>query len=124
MIMGQKHPRPETSGQPAPPVFELIEVEQVFPVPKPGRGLFSRDTVGLRALDGVRLRVPQGASLALVGESGSGKSTLLKLMTQEIEPQVGEVRKNPHLRIGRYNQHSEDVLDLEKTPLDFVQGHL
>ena len=59
--------------------------------------------------------------IALVGPNGAGKSTLLKLMLQEIEPQEGEVRRNPHLRIGRYNQHSEDVLDLEATPLDFMQ---
>mmetsp|Transcript_28586 Transcript_28586/g.87476 ORF Transcript_28586/g.87476 Transcript_28586/m.87476 type:complete len:702 (+) Transcript_28586:96-2201(+) len=60
--------------------------------------------------------------IALVGPNGAGKSTLLKLMLQEIEPQEGEVRRNPHLRIGRYNQHSEDVLDLEATPLDFMQA--
>jgi len=70
----------ETRPAPAPAVFELIEVEQVFAVPKPGRGLLSRDTVGLRALDGVRLTVRQGASIALVGESGSGKSTLLRVL--------------------------------------------
>merc|ERR1719313_125958 len=59
--------------------------------------------------------------IALVGPNGAGKSTLLKLMLQEIEPSEGEVRKNPHLRFGRYNQHSEDVLDLNKTPLDFLR---
>ena len=59
--------------------------------------------------------------IALVGPNGAGKSTLLKLMTLELEPTEGDVRKNPHLRIGRYNQHSEDVLDLEKNPLDFMR---
>jgi len=59
--------------------------------------------------------------IALVGPNGAGKSTLLKLIMQEIEPSEGEVRRNPHLRFGRYNQHSEDVLDLEKTPLDFLR---
>jgi len=58
--------------------------------------------------------------IALVGPNGAGKSTLLKLMTLDIEPSEGEIRRNPHLRIGRYNQHSEDVLDLNKTPLDFM----
>ena len=59
--------------------------------------------------------------IALVGPNGAGKSTLLKLMTLTIEPSEGEIRRNPHLRIGMYNQHSEDVLELEKTPLDFMR---
>jgi len=59
--------------------------------------------------------------IALVGPNGAGKSTLLKLMTQELQPSEGDIRVNPHLRIGRYNQHSEDVLELEKTPLDFMR---
>jgi len=60
--------------------------------------------------------------IALVGPNGAGKSTLLKLMCQEIMPTVGDIRRNPHIRIGRYNQHSEDVLDLAATPLDFMQN--
>jgi oligopeptide/dipeptide ABC transporter ATP-binding protein len=63
----------------APPVFELVDVEKTFQVPRPGRR-FGRETVGLKALDGVRLRVSEGASIALVGESGSGKSTLLRVL--------------------------------------------
>uniref|UniRef100_A0A7S0EGY2 ABC transporter domain-containing protein n=1 Tax=Phaeocystis antarctica TaxID=33657 RepID=A0A7S0EGY2_9EUKA len=63
-----------------------------------------------------------GAKIGLVGLNGAGKSTLLKLMLQEILPCEGDVRVNPHLRIGRYNQHSEDVLDLTKNPLDFMDG--
>ena len=59
--------------------------------------------------------------IALVGPNGAGKSTLLKLMTQDIKPTEGDIRRNPHLRIGRYNQHSEDVLDLDKCPLDFMR---
>lgn len=71
-------PLPEAAG-PRPPVFELTDVEKIFQVRPPGRR-FTRETVGLRALDGVRLRVEAGTSLALVGESGSGKSTLLRVL--------------------------------------------
>lgn len=59
--------------------------------------------------------------IALVGPNGAGKSTLLKLMLTEIQPTVGEVKRNGKLRIGHYNQHSEAVLELEKTPLQFMR---
>jgi len=59
--------------------------------------------------------------IALVGPNGAGKSTLLKLMLAEITPTVGEVKRNGKLRIGHYNQHSEAVLDLTKTPMDFLK---
>ena len=49
--------------------------------------------------------------------NGAGKSTLLKLMCGEIEPilddtnDTGMIRRHGHLRIGRYHQHLEDLLD-------------
>jgi len=57
--------------------------------------------------------------IALVGPNGAGKSTLLKLMRDELFPCEGEIKRHAHLRIGQYNQHSEEVLDLSKSPLDF-----
>ncbi|KAJ1638265.1 P-loop containing nucleoside triphosphate hydrolase protein, partial [Pavlovales sp. CCMP2436] len=59
--------------------------------------------------------------IALVGPNGAGKSTLLKLMLGWITPVEGEVQKNSHLRIGQYNQHSEDQLDLTKSPYEFLR---
>lgn len=57
--------------------------------------------------------------IALVGPNGAGKSTLLKLMRKELHACEGEVKRHGHLRIGQYNQHSEEVLDLEMSPLEF-----
>lgn len=71
------------------PVFELVDVEKVFQVKAPGKR-FSNATVGLRALDGVRLRIAPGASVALVGESGSGKSTLLRVLLGLDAPSDGQ----------------------------------
>jgi len=56
----------------------------------------------------------------VIGANGAGKSTLLKLMLKDIEPTVGEVKRSGKLRIGHYNQHSEAVLNLEMTPLNFL----
>mmetsp|Transcript_71037 Transcript_71037/g.118054 ORF Transcript_71037/g.118054 Transcript_71037/m.118054 type:complete len:942 (+) Transcript_71037:67-2892(+) len=48
--------------------------------------------------------------VALVGANGTGKSTLLKLMLDELQPSVGEVRQSRSCKIGVYNQHSCDQL--------------
>lgn len=68
----------------------------------------------------VSFGVDQDSRIALVGPNGAGKSTLLKLMLTELEPVQGEVKRHGKLRIGRYNQHSDEVLDLELSPLEFV----
>lgn len=47
---------------------------------------------GPAALEGVRLRVQAGQTLALVGPSGSGKSTLVQLLPRFLDPSSGEVR--------------------------------
>jgi ABC-type lipoprotein export system ATPase subunit len=42
-------------------------------------------------LDGISLKIPEGATLAIVGPSGSGKSTLLNLLGTLDQPTGGEV---------------------------------
>jgi len=68
----------------------------------------------------VSFGVDLDSRIALVGPNGAGKSTLLKLMLTELTPVEGEVKRHGQLRIGRYNQHSEEVLDMEASPLDFL----
>lgn len=73
------------------------------------------------------LSVDLDSRIALVGPNGAGKSTLLKLMCGDISPSRGIVKRNPHLRIGRYQQHSVDQLDMLATPLQFMRsqyGHM
>jgi len=58
--------------------------------------------------------------IALVGPNGAGKSTLLKLIDGTLDATVGFVRKNSHLRIGRFHQHLNDILDLDMNGIDFM----
>ena len=41
-------------------------------------------------------------------------------MIGELQPSEGTISRHSHLKIAYYNQHSEDQLDLEKTPLDYI----
>jgi ribose transport system ATP-binding protein len=49
---------------------------------------------GVRALDGVNLRVAGGSVHALLGENGAGKSTLVKILSGRVRADAGEVRLN------------------------------
>mmetsp|Transcript_11319 Transcript_11319/g.14595 ORF Transcript_11319/g.14595 Transcript_11319/m.14595 type:complete len:725 (-) Transcript_11319:229-2403(-) len=59
--------------------------------------------------------------VALVGPNGAGKTTLVKLLAGELYPTKGAVRPHSHLKMSRFTQHFEDVLDLEKTPIQFFK---
>ena len=69
--------------------------------------------------DKLDLGVDCDSRVALVGPNGAGKSTLLKLMTGELTPTKGSVSRHSALNIGKYHQHSVEVLDRSKTVLQF-----
>lgn len=71
---------------------------------------------------GLEFGIDCDSRIALVGPNGAGKSTLLKLMTGDITPTKGTVSRHSHLSIGRYHQHSVDILDNSATVLDFFQS--
>lgn len=51
----------------------------------------SKSFPGVKALDGVQLRVEQGTVHAVMGENGAGKSTLMKVLFGQYEPDEGEI---------------------------------
>ncbi|XP_049848929.1 ATP-binding cassette sub-family F member 2-like [Schistocerca gregaria] len=58
--------------------------------------------------------------IALVGANGVGKSTLLKLITRQVIPTRGQITCHQSLRIGYYNQHLNDQLDGNLSPLEYM----
>eukprot|EP00038_Savillea_parva_P006093 m.161625 g.161625 ORF g.161625 m.161625 type:complete len:635 (+) comp12098_c0_seq1:64-1968(+) len=64
--------------------------------------------------------IDMDSRIVLVGPNGAGKSTLQKLMVGELSSTMGTIQKHGKLQIARYNQHSEEILDVEMTPLDWI----
>ena len=93
-----------------PPVLPFKEVSFSYPGADPADGFL---------LKNLEFGVDCDSRVALVGPNGAGKSTLLKLMTGDVEPTRGSVSRHAGLRIGRYHQHSVDVLDQSQHPVDF-----
>jgi putative ABC transport system ATP-binding protein len=53
------------------PVIEVEDVERIYQL---------SESVGVRALDGVSIRIERGDFVAIMGSSGSGKSTLMNII--------------------------------------------
>jgi peptide/nickel transport system ATP-binding protein/oligopeptide transport system ATP-binding protein len=71
------------------PLLEAEGLRKLFPIVK---GLFSRVSGHVRAVDGVSLRIAPGETLGLVGESGCGKSTVGRTLLKLLEPSAGTIR--------------------------------
>ena len=62
---------------------------------------------GRRILEDLSFLVTNGVRVGLVGPNGSGKTTLLRVLTGELEPTGGEVKKAAALRIVYFSQMRE-----------------
>jgi len=71
--------------------------------------------------DCIDFGIDMDSRICIVGPNGAGKSTLLKLLTGEIQPVKGAVKRNPRLRMGIYNQHFVDRLPMGKTPVEHLR---
>ncbi|KAL4423989.1 hypothetical protein ABPG75_001290 [Micractinium tetrahymenae] len=97
----------ENVGKLPPPVLQFTDVTFGY----------SPDKVLYRHVD---LGADLDSRVAIVGPNGAGKSTLLKLMTGQLDPLDGMVKRHNHLRIGQYHQHLTELLPEDKSPLEYM----
>lgn len=69
-------------------IVSVRGLKKYFPVRK---GVLSRVSDYVRAVDDVELEVKKGSTVGLVGESGSGKTTLGKTVLRLLAPTAGEI---------------------------------
>jgi peptide/nickel transport system ATP-binding protein len=70
------------------PILVARNLKTYFPVNK---GLFSKPTEFVKAVDDVSFEVYPGETMGLVGESGCGKTTLGRTLLRLIEPTSGDI---------------------------------
>lgn len=69
---------------------------------------------GRKLAENVKLKVYGGDKICIIGKNGSGKTTLLKIIKDEIS-------KRADIKLAYMPQVYEEVLDMEKTPLEFME---
>ncbi|WP_332773008.1 ABC-F family ATP-binding cassette domain-containing protein [Phenylobacterium sp.] len=118
--------------QKLPPVSSVV-AEHVAPfvLPSPERPL----APPLLRLEGVsagydetpilrhmNLRLDLDDRIGLLGVNGAGKSTFAKLIAGALQPQAGELKRSPRLKVGWFHQHQIEALDPSDTPLDIIRA--
>ena len=90
----------------------------------PGRMVFEADRLtkalgGTPVIAGCSMRIMRGDRVGLIGPNGSGKTTLLRLLTGELTPDSGEVRRGARVEVAYFDQQREQ-LDPERSVVDSV----
>src|SRR5207237_8315311 len=78
----------EPGGNGAEPLVAVHGLKKHFPITK---GVFSRISGQVYAVDGVSFEIRRGETLGLVGESGCGKSTVGRTVLELLEPTEGKI---------------------------------
>ncbi len=91
----------------SPPVIEVMDVS-------------FRYSTGPWIIKNAEFGIDLDSRICIVGPNGAGKTTLLKILTGNLEPTEGELRRNPRLRAGVYNQHFVDRLPMDIDPVTYL----
>lgn len=82
---------------------------------------FSYTPGGKNIFEKVDLTANMDARIVVLGENGSGKTTLLKILLGELEPTSGVRHVHRNMRVGYFNQHHVDTLNMNQTSLEMFK---
>jgi ATP-binding cassette subfamily F protein 3 len=109
--MAQEHTIPFNFPKPEPLSDPLITVEDVSVGYEENKPI----------LKDLELRIDSDDRIALLGANGNGKSTFAKLLSENLVPMQGQMRKPRKLGIGYFAQHQLDELKPAQSPLDHLK---
>jgi energy-dependent translational throttle protein EttA len=83
-----------------------------------------RKAYGERLLiDNLAFNLPAGGIVGIIGPNGAGKTTLFRMLTGAEEPDAGEIRTGPSVKLA-YVDQSRQALDDKKTVWQEISGGL
>jgi ATP-binding cassette ChvD family protein len=74
-------------------------------------------------IDGLDFKLPPGGIVGVIGPNGAGKTTLFKMLTGKEEPDGGEIKLGPTVKLA-YVDQSRNTLDDKKTVWEEISGGL
>nr|WP_315596603.1 energy-dependent translational throttle protein EttA [uncultured Cupriavidus sp.] len=72
-------------------------------------------------IDDLSFKVPPGAIVGIIGPNGAGKSTFFKMLTGKEQPDSGNIKVGPTVKMAFVDQ-SRDALDGTKTVFEEISG--
>src|SRR5215475_6399530 len=74
-------------------------------------------------IDNLSFNLPRGGIVGIIGPNGAGKTTLFRMLTGAEQPDAGEIRIGPSVRLA-YVDQSRHALDDRKTVWQEISGGL
>jgi energy-dependent translational throttle protein EttA len=74
-------------------------------------------------IDSLSFDLPRGGIVGIIGPNGAGKTTLFRMLTGAEQPDAGEIRLGPSVRLA-YVDQSRQALDDSKTVWEEISGGL
>jgi energy-dependent translational throttle protein EttA len=74
-------------------------------------------------IDNLAFELPRGGIVGIIGPNGAGKTTLFRMLTGAEQPDAGEIRVGPTVRLA-YVDQSRQALDDRKTVWQEISGGL
>ncbi|WP_375000395.1 ABC-F family ATP-binding cassette domain-containing protein [Aeromicrobium sp. CTD01-1L150] len=109
-----------------PPVRDAVELQQL------ATARLGKDVVDLldvhvsfgerEVLRGVQWRIAPGERAGILGINGAGKSTLLGLVTGEVRPSAGRVKRGKTVKVATLSQSLHELEDVESDRVSDVIG--
>ena len=108
-VQGFSFPDPEK--QAASPIIAISGGQVGY---QPGKPILKRLT----------LRIDTDDRIALLGSNGNGKSTFAKMIAGRLEPEAGELKRAPGLKVGFFAQHQLDDLIPNQSAVEHVRRRM